>query len=745
MKPNWFSGEGQPQADPLQCLWTSLTDLFKWAPQEMVSLSWPATRLVSAESVSLRECILRHSEALACSIASSHWQRRTVPCPAISFCCERVPCEFLSCARSRKCHFCMSGQWVVARLASLWSLCAPTTFRNMTLCHCIGENLEASCMTFPSIPWRVDNDTNIFGYICVHSLDSPIGALLGGNRPRRCTSCTVIVQCPSLPLWYIFVHCMAVRTFLVPPHLASFHSAYLLDLQCSNLPARIHALSPFRGVRIGEAKNPGPHQQLLSSYFGQVPRTGRSSGVSPLLHNDAIVIAVVNPTSVLNKTNELLSLKSDIIVLSETSAVARTQQLMSAALRKNNYRVLWGDAVSSHCHEGRQADSLRGLAAGVALATTLPAFLPQTKPSPELLASCRYMEANVRVGPLTIRFITLYGRPSCQVGAREANQQLLQAAYEQVATTRMPTIIAGDLNAPVDSLPAGQNLLARGFKEAFYMHRALHHETLPPTCKGSTRNDTLLLDPILLPFFERAWVLKEEKLFDAHDPLCVQLKIPHAIPCTRRWNLPHSWSQHEPDPKILSDFYMPFFLSMRRQIEDCKCGDTLSQAFQDWASGIEDAVHSTLQKQHSIDPVKHPLPGLPKRARGRCKPQTPILRPAVQCARPSRAGDFAPDHDATTVLARMKVRQVRRVESLLRACRSRERNGQSTAQDAQLISEWSAVKAARGYPPCFSSWILRTAHFVTFPVQVPPVSWLEDVLTVRLQCLGCPRVCPAKR
>ena len=174
---------------------------------------------------------------------------------------------------------------------------------------------------------------------------------------------------------------------------------------------------------------------------------------------------------------------------------------------------------------------------------------------------------------------------------------------------------------------------------------------------------------------------------------------------------------------------------MKRQIADCKCINTLSQAFQDWASGSEDAVHNTLQKQHSLDPVKNPLPGLPKRAGGRCKPQSPILRPAVQCERPSRAGDFAPDHDATTVLARMKVRQVRRVESLLRACRSKERNGQSSAQDLQLRSEWSAIQKAKGYPPCFSSRKRRTAHFVTFPVQLPSVSWLEDVLTfLRFDC-----------
>ena len=279
----------------------------------------------------------------------------------------------------------------------------------------------------------------------------------------------------------------------------------------------------------------------------------------------------------------------------------------------------------------------------MALATSLPAFSPRPLPPPELLASCRYHEAYVKLGPVTVRFITLYGRPSCQTGSREANQALLHAAYERVTTTRIPTIIAGDLNQPVESLPAGHSLLARGFKEIFHLHQMMHQELLPPTCKGSTRNDTLLLDPVLLPYFDCAWVLHRDKLFDAHDPLCVRLNLPHAIPCTLRWSLPHSWSQHEPDPKILSDSFRPMVPFLKRQIENCHSLEPLAQAFQDWASGVEDAVHTTLQKQHLADPVKNPLPGLPKRARGRCKPRKPILRPVVQCSRPSRAGDFEPD------------------------------------------------------------------------------------------------------
>ena len=578
----------------------------------------------------------------------------------------------------------------------------------------------------------------IFLPLCQEPL---LGDISGKRRPRRCVSCTVLTPRPLGTPKNSFLQDMAKNIASSLQCAVFFPQASLPSTFTYTLATQQRAYHPLRGVRVGEAPHPGPSQQLLSNYFGQSALASiKPQSSAPQLkkhthHVNAVVIAVINPTSVLNKTQELLALNADIIMMSETSAVSRAQQLMTSALRRHSFKAMWGDAVPSHCHEGQNTEGLRGLAAGVAVATTLPASFPKPKPQPDLLASCRYVEVNIRVGPITVRFITLYGRPSCQVGSREANQELLHAAYEQTVTTKMPTIIAGDLNTPVDSLPAGQALLARGFKEAFHLHHYKHKEILPPTCKGSTRNDTLLLDPILLPYFERAWVLGEEKLFDAHDPLCVQLRVPHAVPCTRRWDLPHSWHQHEPDPKILQDFYTPTFPAMKRQIESCHCIQSLTQAFQDWASGVEDAVHCTLQRQHLLDPIKNPLPGLPKRARGRCRPRTPILRPVVQCARPSRAGDFEPDYDATTVLARMKVRQVRRVESLLRAYRSCQRAGRNAAQSGQLNQEWGAISTAKGYPPCFATWVLRTAHFISFPADFPSISWLEDLLAyLRFDC-----------
>ena len=113
-----------------------------------------------------------------------------------------------------------------------------------------------------------------------------------------------------------------------------------------------------------------------------------------------------------------------------------------------------------------------------------------------------------------------------------------------------------------------------------------------------------------------------------------------------------------------------------------------------------------------------------------------MQRPVPQCARPGRNGDFNPDHDATSVLARLKTRQVRRTESLLRALRSRCRTmGPDAPPLQQHLTEWRAIRSAKGYPPQFSIWVLQVAHLQFFPSAVPSLDWLEDLLSyLRFDC-----------
>ena len=556
------------------------------------------------------------------------------------------------------------------------------------------------------------------------------------SRGIACASfCTGTARCPPLALQSlppVKRHLPAERTCaaIMPCHYVTFHSSFF-----SLLSPRAYRLHPCCGQRIGEAATPGPKQALLTSFFQQP--------LAPDLHftsklpdaRNQVVFAVVNPTTILYKTPSIQQLKADIVVYAETAAVKQAQTIMTKDLRKIGHRVHWGHPVPSHSREGANVESLRGLAGGVAISTTLPSYKPRSAPDDQLLGSCRYVEAFVRIGPLTVRVIAIYGKPSSHSDSRETNQHLLQAAYERVCQCRIPAIVAGDFNEPIHGLPAGQSLLAKGFQEAFSLHKHRTGQELPPTCRNATRNDTLLIDPALVPYWDRAWVLNDLQLFDAHEPLCVCLRIPAQRPCQWRWDLPNPWSQHEPDPKRLSKNFLQYLPALKRVVGQSHNVDELSSAFRQWAVAVEDSVHSTLQDQHQEDPVTNPCPGLSRRDRGRCRPRKLVRRPVIQCSRPGRHGDFLPDHDATTVLARLKVKQVRRVESLLRTARSRVQALGTFAPTVQHVNEWRATTSAHGYPPAFPTWVLQIAHFQTYPCFPPDPAWLEDLLSyLRFDC-----------
>ncbi|CAE7246988.1 unnamed protein product, partial [Symbiodinium sp. KB8] len=100
-------------------------------------------------------------------------------------------------------------------------------------------------------------------------------------------------------------------------------------------------------------------------------------------------------------------------------------------------------------------------------------------------------------------------------------------------------------------------------------------------------------------------------------------------------------------------------------------------------------------------------------------------------------GGFTPDVEVTSVLARMKVRQVRRILTFQRGLDKWHRAGSPAEPSgvAQLRAEWRAILRAKGYPPNFPAWILEVAHFTHFPVEFPTADWLSDLLAyVRFDC-----------
>ncbi|CAE7241088.1 unnamed protein product [Symbiodinium sp. CCMP2456] len=474
------------------------------------------------------------------------------------------------------------------------------------------------------------------------------------------------------------------------------------------------------------ALHPGPEakQARLDCYF-----KAAAAPVPPASppEDGSCVFVVANPTSVLHKVPLFLQTGADVLALSETSAVAQVQSLTQRAFKKHGFKVHWGCAVPSHGREDSALPSLRGMAAGVALASRLPSRASRPALPRELTDSCRLAEAWIRLGALEVRVLTVYGFPRSYTDARQLTQDLLATAAERASQNAIPCIIAGDFNvAPLD-LPAGAALASMGYQEVFSLHHNMHGEQLPATCKGATRYDTALLHPALVPLFRKAWVLSDRQLFDAHDPLCFRLALCAQRPCRSVWRLPRPWSELSLNKESFAEAFRPAAASLCQQATSCATVADVDAALLSFSQAAETAAQKALYQQHVKDPLRAPVSSLPKAYRGRCQNRPAIRRELAQLAPPDRSGGYVPDVEVTSVLGRMKVRQVRRVRTLRSGLVKLAGLGPSAATAAlreQLRKEWRAILSAKGYPPRFSHWVLQIACFHHVPHGLPSIEWI---------------------
>ena len=489
----------------------------------------------------------------------------------------------------------------------------------------------------------------------------------------------------------------------------------------------------FSGVRVGEALNPGPvRHRTLHDYF--CPKQPQAAAEPPC---DTCVFAVVNPTSVLHKVPAFLATGADFLAMSETSAVERVQGLTGNLFRKHGFKVHWGAPVPSHTRVECEQPTLRGLAAGVGLAARLPSRASQP-PLPEAVRStCRLAEAFIRLGALEVRVLTLYGFPLSDQDAKERTNLLLQTAFDRASQNAVPCIVAGDFNVRPFEVPAGQAFQQQGYQDVFDLHLGRHSLPLPPTCKGSTRHDTALLHPAVVRLWHSAWVLNEAQLFDSHDPLCFRLHLCSQRPCTQVWRLPRPFAELGVHKQDFATAFQQHTSALRRQVQACSSVADVDGALQAFAKAAEASADAALLAQWRADPVKSPHRALPKSHRGRCLPRPLLKRESACLLRPDWQGGYNPDVEVTSVLCRLRVRQVRRLLTFQRGLakfRATAANSQPR-QECQLLQEWRAIVQAKGYPPAFPTWVLQVACFHHFPCHFPPPDWLDDLLSyVRYDC-----------
>ena len=440
-------------------------------------------------------------------------------------------------------------------------------------------------------------------------------------------------------------------------------------------------------------------------------------------------LAVLNPTSLLNKEAQLVALRCHVCLVSETSAVAKAQRIVSGRLRSTGFSWVWGTAVPPHQAETCRSDSLRGHAAGVAIASLFPVRLPFQPLDCTGVTAHRLILGHVRLGPLHARLIVVYGWPANHSAAKTKNETLFREVLQSVASSPLPTLVGGDFNTDVTQLPCWPEFQRLGYAELFSFCAGRFGQQLPPTCRNSTRHDSVLLPRVFQSLLQKACVDVDCHLFDSHAPVMLDFCLPQHNPCKQVWRKPTSWMEFEPDAKLAQQCYVRTRGDVQQGLDTCASREDLDAAFALWASVVETSVDFAVQQAHREDPLRCPVARLPRHAKGRCvyrevKAQAlPVTAPQARC------GDYSPPDEALSHRSRHKVKQVRRLQAFQRRLASTRSLARTRlppeAAVTSLCQEWAAILAARGYPPCFGQWLLQTAHFVEAYDLAPAATWSE--------------------
>ena len=274
--------------------------------------------------------------------------------------------------------------------------------------------------------------------------------------------------------------------------------------------------------------------------------------------------------------------------------------------------------VAAHQNVDNDRPSLRGCAVGCAVWSRFPLRPPFQDLPAEAASTQRACVAFTRIGALHVRCVAVYGWPANHAQAKERNEALMLQVLALISDGGLPTLIAGDFNVRPQSLPCWPSFRALGFQEANELWSGRGHAELPPTCKGSTRHDTALIPPVLLPLLVKISVDVDSWDFDAHAPMQLTFHVPGRAPCRSVWRKPRCWMEFQPSADKVHAAYQATAGHLDDSINAGQTVEYVDTAFQSWASLLENAVDRAMAQQHAENPILFPAASLPKSHRGRC-------------------------------------------------------------------------------------------------------------------------------
>ena len=430
-------------------------------------------------------------------------------------------------------------------------------------------------------------------------------------------------------------------------------------------------------MRVGEANHPGPP----------------ASDILPC------TFACINPTAVHGKIRKITNC-GDVVILAETSATPAAQRAASKEALSRGFRTVWGSPVAT-VKQVEHGLNLRGVSGGVACISRYP--IRETRdPFPEFWkATTRIMESYVQIGGITIRIIPIYAPPHAgdTSSALAVANYLREMASQRLSINATPTIIAGDFNRAIHTLEAWSVLRKRGFVDLQSHAHHIHGTPLPPTCIPRNCKNGGTSD------------------FNSHRPIRAHFAFPAVQLLQPKWKLPRSFADLHVDPARFADAYAA--IAPGTIVTNA---DNAEQHLREWSFCVEKSVDKAIADHHSDDPLRQPRSSLPGCYQGRCVPVEVRQKPTANPIRPGRHNDYQPPGEAMTMRSRHRVRQLRRIQSLLKRIQS-----QREQSFADLSAEWQAICKAKGYAISFVDWLLNWPDMIAVPFHVPTYEQLFHI------------------
>eukprot|EP00438_Fugacium_kawagutii_P033515 Skav222490 [mRNA] locus=scaffold1835:167452:172077:- [translate_table: standard] len=377
-------------------------------------------------------------------------------------------------------------------------------------------------------------------------------------------------------------------------------------------------------------------------------------------------------------------------------------------------KVVWSPPVEPQRIRHDGCDSERGKAGGTAVAATVPIRSCCNPKHNEWRTSTRVTHTICQLGSMHIQVVAVYGLQHSAVDAEAFTNSLLTMVHEQVQSVPLPFVIAGDFNIEPQKLPIWEQFAHQGCRDLISLHQRLYDRPMPDTCLDATRPDGAIISALLVPYIHGIEVIQEH-WFATHSPVIFSIRLPHPQMYIQKLPMPRPWTEFG-----LSDQE----LALAEQSYTRPHSQPTS--LQQWAENFEALVDHAIRTKHQEDAAFPPF--LPKSHRGRCKPRTPVKQPILSGTKPGRYSDFDPGFEVITISSRKKVKQARRVQSLLRrlkSCLNKPPSKEHIWED--LHREWLTILHSRCFKCTFVQWISMIPELGWPSYHLPDVTWLHEL------------------